>query len=99
MPLPEPITGLSFVGGRPLPVNGMPVVQLAYTDPDGQLFAFCFMRNPTGEIKEPKPQRIGDLTLDSWSDARFQYVVIGYEPLALVSSIAQQLRESYRLDT
>ena len=99
LPLPEPITGLTFVGGRPLPVNGMPVVQLAYTDPDGRLFAFCFMRNPTGEIKEPKPQRIGDLTLDSWSDTRFQYVVIGYEPLAFVSNIANQLREGYRLDT
>jgi hypothetical protein len=61
---------------------------------NGQLFAFCFMRNPTGEIKEPKPQRIGDLTLDSWCDARFQYVVIGYEPLALVSKGANRRGES-----
>lgn len=99
LPLPQPLQGLDFAGGRPLPVNGMPVVQLAYVDPDDQLFAFCFMRNPTGETKEPKPQRISDLTLVSWSDAKFQYVVIGYEPVAFVSDIAQQLRESYRLDT
>lgn len=99
-PLPPPpnIPGLDFAGGRPLPVNGMPVVQLAYIDPNGQLFAFCFMRNMSGEPKARNPRRVGDLTMVDWSDDRFQYVVVGYGPLQALGDIAKRLQGSYRLD-
>lgn len=98
LPLPEQLRGLNFVGGRPLPVNGMPVVQLAYVDPNGQLFAFCFMPNRSGEIKPRRPQRFGDITMVDWSDAKFQYVVVGYGPVQALSDIAERLQRSYRLD-
>ena len=98
IPLPNQLSGLNFVGGRPLPVNGMPVVQLAYVDPNGQLFAFCFMPNRSGQTKPRRPQRFGDLTTVDWSDTKFQYVVVGYGPVQALSDIAEQLQRSYRLD-
>ena len=98
LPLPEQLPGLDFIGGRPLPVNGMPVVQLAYVDQNGQLFAFCFMPNRNGETKPRRPQRFGDLTMIDWSDAKFQYVVVGYGPVQALSDIAERLQRSYRLD-
>ena len=99
LPLPPSIPGLDFAGGRPLPVNGMPVVQLAYVDPNGQLFAFCFMRNMSGKEKARNPRRVGDLTMVDWSDAKFQYVVVGYGPIQALGDIAERLQGSYRLDT
>ncbi|MEM7475309.1 MAG: hypothetical protein AAF483_09985, partial [Planctomycetota bacterium] len=98
LPLPDQLPGLNFVGGRPLPVNGMPVVQLAYVDPNGQLFAFCFMPNRSGETKPRRPQRFGDLTMVDWSDAKFQYVVVGYGSVQALGDIAKQLQGNYRLD-
>jgi anti-sigma factor RsiW len=76
----------------------MPVVQLAYVDPNGQLFAFCFMPNRSGETKPRRPQRVGDLTMIDWSDAKFQYVVVGYGSVQALSDIAERLQRSYRLD-
>ena len=88
----------ALAGGRPLPINGEPVVQLAYIDPNGQLFAFCFMRNPSGEVKARNLRRIGDLTMVDWSDAKFQYVVVGYGQAQALDEIAEALEGSYRLD-
>ena len=99
LPLPPTIPGLDFAGGRPLSVNGMPVVQLAYIDPNGQLFAFCFMRNMSGKEKARNPRRVGDLTMIDWSDAKFQYVVVGYGPVQAFGDIAERLQGNYRLDT
>ena len=76
----------------------MPVVQLAYVDPNGQLFAFCFMRNMSGKEKAHNSRRVGDLTLVDWSDAKFQYVVVGYGPIQALGDIAERLQGSYRLD-
>ncbi|MGI9435979.1 MAG: hypothetical protein ACR2Q4_14325 [Geminicoccaceae bacterium] len=101
VPLPSAITeaGLKFVGGRTLVINGMPVAQLGYMDRQKRLLAFCFMRNPGGEIEPIRPSRTGDLRMLAWRDASFQYVVIGYESIGLLGKITGQLQRGYDLET
>ena len=101
VPLPSAITdaGLKFVGGRTLVINGMPVAQLGYMDSQKRLLAFCFMRNPSGEIDPIMPSREGDLRMLAWRNPGFQYVVIGYESIGVLGKIAGQLQRGYDLET
>jgi len=101
-PLPLPRTladaGLTFVGARQLVINGMTVAQLAYRDGEGELFAFCIMRNPNDETRSLTASRYGsDLGLVDWSDQQHRYVVVGYEPIDDLQSVAKLLVERYEI--
>ena len=102
LPLPESLasqdSGLTFMGARQLVINGMTVAQLVYKDEDDQLFAFCVMRNMSGEEQDLAQSTFGaDLRLVDWRDQDFQYVVVGYEPIDDLRLVAEDIREEYNL--
>ena len=98
LPLPRVLAGegLNFMGARQLVINGMTVAQLVYKDEDGKLFAFCVMRNMSGQEKQRTPSQFGaNLQLVDWNDQKYRYVVVGYEPIEKLQGLAQQLQRSY----
>lgn len=100
LPLPKTLAdeGLTFVGARQLVINGMAVAQLAYRDGEGELFAFCVMRNTNGRTKPLTASRYGsDLGLVDWSDQQHQYVVVGYRSIKDLQSFARVLSERYEI--
>lgn len=98
LPLPQGLdqAGLTFLGARPLAINGQPVVQLAYRDPAGQLLAVCFMRHARASAQAAEASRNDDLTMIDWGDAAFDYVVIGGQRLDFLGAIARRLQAAYR---
>lgn len=104
LPLPESLasqdTGLTFMGARQLVINGMTVAQLVYKDDDDELLAFCVMRNMSGQDKDLTQSTFGaDLRLVDWRDQRFQYVIVGYEPVSKINALASQIQNGYDLPT
>ena len=100
LPLPQTLAdeGLTFMGARQLVINGMTVAQLAYRDENGELFAFCVMRNPNGETKPLTKNEYGpDLRLVDWNDRGHRYVVVGYEPIERLNELAKEIAESYNV--
>jgi hypothetical protein len=102
LPLPESLasqeTGLTFMGARQLVINGMTVAQLVYKDEDDELLAFCVMRNRSGQDKDLTQSTFGaDLRLVDWRDQKFQYVVVGYEPVGELNALAAEVQRGYNL--
>lgn len=100
LPLPQTLAdeGMTFVGARQLVINGMTVAQLAYRDGNGELFAFCVMRNPNGETKPLTKNEYGpDLHLVDWNDRGHRYVVVGYEPIERLEDLAKDVQATYAL--
>jgi len=84
------------MGARQLVINGVTVAQLIYKDEEGQLFAFCVMRNMSGQEKQLTQSQFGaDLRLIDWNDQGFRYVVVGFSPIDKLRSLAEQLRQNY----
>ncbi len=101
LPLPGVLAdeGLDFMGARQLVINGMTVAQLAYKDDEGQLFAFCVMRNMSGQEKQLTPSRYGaDLQLVDWNDQKYRFVVVGFEPIDELQGLAEKIQQSYASD-
>ena len=77
MPIPDLSTlGMRFAGGRMLVVDGKPVGELMYVRPVGLPVAICVTRLDGA----PQPLRVDakqGMTLASWTDGRYAYVVVG----------------------
>ena len=101
LPLPRALAdeGLNFMGARQLVINGMTVAQLAYKDKEGQLFAFCVMRNMSGQEQQLTQSQFGaDLRLVDWNDQKYRYVVVGYAPIDELQGLAQKIQQNYASD-
>ncbi len=70
---------------------GMPLVQIAFTLPDGTPVAFCILRRPGPERQVETDVLLG-LAAASWRSPSHGFVVIGGDDPQLMQRIAQELR-------
>ena len=95
-PVPDlSAAGLTFVGGRVFPVNGVPTGQIAYHDDQGRLTGFCFTPSEDGRENDWRAEKRGDLNVISWQKKGFKYVLVGYAEPAALAPIAVKLHKTY----
>ncbi len=86
------VDGLTLRRAQVLGFQGEPLIQIAYTAPDGTPIAFCIMRNTAGRQSAPKNARLLGLASESWQDAEHAYLVIGGDDPGRIAGIARQIR-------
>ena len=68
-----------------------------YVRADGLPVGFCLMRNMMGEEKARTRGSVGDLQMVDWRDENFQYIVVGWEPSAVIDGLAENLEQDFRI--
>jgi anti-sigma factor RsiW len=88
-------SGFNFAGGRMLVANGQSVGQLLYTRPGMLPLGICV----AALASAPQPDRIdhrNGVTLISWSDGSYAYVVVGEAPDGMLREIATHISAGLR---
>lgn len=80
-------SGLQFAGGRMLVIDGKPVAEFMYTRSDGPPVALCIARTG-GAAAGVRVDRRGDLSLASWQDGTYTYVIVGILSAADAAAMA-----------
>jgi len=84
------IDGLKLRRAQVLGYNGMPLVQIAFTLPDGTPIAFCILRQ-SGKASNTAPDVLVGLAAASWSTATHRFLAIGGDDVANILSLANKL--------
>lgn len=79
------IAGLDFQRAQILTIDGAPLVQIAYTDPDGAPVALCLTRTGGPEIA-PRSTRYGAMNAVTWQTAGVGFILIGTSASALLQA-------------
>ena len=87
---------ITFVGARLLGVNGDPVAQLVYLDPDDKPMALCIMPLEKG-AKDPTAGKNSDLNLVDWRDGKHGFLLVGWTDADLMTEAAKKVRPYYEL--
>jgi anti-sigma factor RsiW len=81
---------LRFEGGRLLAVDGQPVAQLVYAEPDGDPVALCVAAAAEGPESPQAAVRHG-LNMSAWWRRGYLFVVVGASPADRIDRIAARL--------
>lgn len=87
--------GMSFIGGRVYFVDGRPTGQIAYHDAQGQLVGFCFTPAQNSAESALKLGQDADLNLGYWQKNGFEFAMVGWTDLGLLSLVAEHLQKNY----
>lgn len=86
------VPGLKLRRAQILGYNGAPLVQIAFTLPDGSPFAFCILQKP-GPSGAPRSDILMGLPATSWSTQSHKYLAIGGTDAAETLELAMQLQQ------
>lgn len=84
------VEGLQYRRAQLLGFNGKPLVQVAYTLPDGTPVAICILPSDT-EAAGPNGQFLSGLAASDWTTGTHGVVVIGGQDQTTIDSIASQI--------
>ena len=85
------IAGLELRRAQVLGYRGAPLVQIAYSGPDGTPVAFCIIRRE-GVASPPESDVLIGLAAASWSSPTHGYLVIGGDDPEEMLTLARELR-------
>ena len=86
--LPQ-VQGLDFKRAQVLGFNGKPLIQLAFTRPDGTPVALCIIAAKSNDAKAMVPETIQGMAAASWSRDGLAYLLIGGDQGDVTASEAQ----------
>lgn len=86
------LEGLKLRRAQVLGFEGVPLVQIAFTLPDGRPIAFCILRK-SGGITSPKADVLVGLTTASWSTKTHRFLTIGEANRSVILELAKQLQK------
>ncbi|MEM6308515.1 MAG: hypothetical protein AAF754_00585 [Pseudomonadota bacterium] len=82
------VNGLTFHRAQLLGFRGKPLIQVAYSLPDGTPIAICIVPSDTAE-KSPRAQVLQGMAASDWTTGSHGVLVIGGEDQSIVNDIAQ----------
>ena len=88
------IDGLTLRRAQVLGFQGRPLIQIAFSGPDGTPIAFCITDNVSGQPASPENASLLELASETWQDKEHSYLVIGGDDPERIARYAAQIRES-----
>lgn len=89
------LPGMTLRRAQVLGFNGTPVVQIAFSGPDGVPFAFCVTRRDPNARSAPQTGFRSGLASASWQSASHAFLIIGGQDADLLASLARQLQDHF----
>jgi anti-sigma factor RsiW len=71
-------------------IDGVPLLQIAYLDPDNGPIAFCILARPEAP-RGPAVERRGDMNVVHWSSGRHAFMLAGRAPKEVLEPVAETL--------
>jgi anti-sigma factor RsiW len=71
-------------------IDGVPLLQIAYLDPDNGPIAFCILARPEPP-RGPAVERRGDMNIIHWSSGRHAFMLAGRAPKEVLQPLAETL--------
>ena len=88
----DDIPGLKLHRAQILGFNGTPLVQIAFTQPDGTPVAFCILRD-AGNATSPQSDTLVGLAAASWETPTHRFLTIGGTDISVILALANQLKQ------
>ncbi len=85
------VDGLQFKRAQRLGFNGKPLIQVAYTLPDGTPFAICILPSDAEE-RAPRTGTVAGLAATDWTTGTHGIVIIGGQDEAIVETLSQTVQ-------
>jgi anti-sigma factor RsiW len=73
-------------------IDGLPLLQIAYLDPENGPIAFCILARPEPP-SGPALERRGDMNIVHWSSGRHAFMLAGRAPKEVLEPVAETLQE------